>query len=536
MTQIPLLPRLSARAAGPFRLAFLSMLMLTAGGGHALLAADNSGAAEVTFKNYASQAVTEIDVVVGTARYWGQNLLHGTLPQNGSFTFKVPSGEGCAWNYRVIYANKAQVYRVNVNLCRLTAVALAGVGAPSKATSDVTLINAGSVTITTLETALATAHPSWSKTELSHGPILPGTQRIIQFVSGQSCQYDIAAIYADGSKEIRANENVCALQSMALAAVATGNGGSVASGTPGPPQATTPTTTPPTTIEVKFLNKYRVPVHSIVAAPANVTSGGIDVLKGKPEIVTDDDLQVQLPAKYGCKWQFHYYYDNDVTTVSSAIDICTQHVVALLGPESGQVLSKGSGFFISPDGYLMTNNHVVYGCGSVGIYRRSDAPIPLKVIAQDSADDLAILKLPGVRTPFVDFRDLDRPIQVGTPVVLLGFPQSFKLVTPILTSGMVGGVEGIGGDPTEFVMQTPTNKGNSGGPVFDLAGRVVGIAVATMADAQNLNFGIKEEVAIRFAQSVGLTLSVTNDQAAPMSPKAIFDRNSSKVVSLICRN
>jgi serine protease Do len=149
-------------------------------------------------------------------------------------------------------------------------------------------------------------------------------------------------------------------------------------------------------------------------------------------------------------------------------------------PDQGQVrhgMALGSGFLISADGYIVTNNHVVEHAKSVSVTLDNGKELPAKVVGTDEKTDLALLKItePG-DYPFVKLsKDTTR---VGDWVLAIGNP--FGLGGTV-TAGIVS-AEGrdIGSGPYDSFMQidAPINKGNSGGPTFNLKGEVVGVNTA----------------------------------------------------------
>ncbi len=139
--------------------------------------------------------------------------------------------------------------------------------------------------------------------------------------------------------------------------------------------------------------------------------------------------------------------------------------------------SQGSGFFISGDGYLVTNNHVVENATSVEILMDNGETLEAKIVGTDPKTDLALLKVDGKKDlPFVSLAK-QKP-RVGDWVVAVGNP--FGLGGTV-TSGIVSALHrDIGGGPYDDYLQidASVNRGNSGGPTFNLAGEVVGVNTA----------------------------------------------------------
>jgi len=141
------------------------------------------------------------------------------------------------------------------------------------------------------------------------------------------------------------------------------------------------------------------------------------------------------------------------------------------------IMGQGSGFFISADGYAVTNNHVVDHAKSVEVTADDGAIYTAKVVGTDSKTDLALIKVDGKTDfPFVKFAD--QMPRIGDWVVAVGNP--FGLGGTV-TAGIVSARgRDIGAGPYDDYVQidAPINKGNSGGPAFDMNGNVIGVNTA----------------------------------------------------------
>ena len=137
--------------------------------------------------------------------------------------------------------------------------------------------------------------------------------------------------------------------------------------------------------------------------------------------------------------------------------------------------AEGSGFFISADGYAVTNNHVVNNAKTVQVVTDDGKTLSAKVIGTDEKTDLALIKVDGNNFPFVKFADRDP--RIGDWVVAVGNP--FGLGGTV-TAGVVSARgRDIGSGSNEFIqIDAPINRGNSGGPTFDLDGNVIGVNTA----------------------------------------------------------
>jgi serine protease Do len=160
-------------------------------------------------------------------------------------------------------------------------------------------------------------------------------------------------------------------------------------------------------------------------------------------------------------------------------------------PEEYRSDSGGSGFLISADGLVVTNNHVIDGATKVQV-RIGDRDYPAVVKGFDAATDLALLKVEaGRRLPFLDLGDSDR-LRVGDWVMAAGSP---LMLDQTVTTGVVSAKNrqiGLNDRSFESYIQTDAaiNRGNSGGPLVNLAGQVVGIATAMNWGAENIGFAV----------------------------------------------
>jgi serine protease Do len=141
--------------------------------------------------------------------------------------------------------------------------------------------------------------------------------------------------------------------------------------------------------------------------------------------------------------------------------------------------SLGSGYIIDPKGYIVTNNHVIQDAEEITVILHDETRLPAKIIGRDAKTDIAVLKVePGnLSLPAVKFGDSDA-IRVGDWVVAIGNPFGFG---GTVTAGIISARgRNINAGPYDDFLQTDAsiNRGNSGGPVFNLAGEVVGMATA----------------------------------------------------------
>ncbi len=172
-------------------------------------------------------------------------------------------------------------------------------------------------------------------------------------------------------------------------------------------------------------------------------------------------------------------------------------------PQTFRSQGAGSGFIVDASGYIVTNNHVVESARKITVKLSDQREFEAKLIGADKDTDIALLKVEGANLPVVALGD-DRRLRVGDWVVAVGNP--FNLGGTV-TAGIVSSIgRDIGNGPyTDYIqIDAPINRGNSGGPTFDISGRVVGMNTAIFSPSGG-------SVGIGFAVPAG-TLRTVVDQ------------------------
>jgi len=168
---------------------------------------------------------------------------------------------------------------------------------------------------------------------------------------------------------------------------------------------------------------------------------------------------------------------------------------------SRTITKSGTGFVISNNGHIVTNQHVVEGCvGDIQGNLSGEAPVKLRLVSSDETNDLALLQAPS---PYKDVATIrDKPIHPGDSVVAIGYPFHGLLTSDFtVTSGIVSSLSGILNDTRFLQISAAVQPGNSGGPLLDTGGEVVGMVAAklnalkfvkaTGEIPENINFAIK---------------------------------------------
>jgi S1-C subfamily serine protease len=203
-------------------------------------------------------------------------------------------------------------------------------------------------------------------------------------------------------------------------------------------------------------------------------------------------------------------------------------------PDDDKVLAaaSGTGFFVSRTGHIVTNHHVIDECKVVKVNYTGDE-IEAKILARDKTNDLAILQVKI--TPKKVFSVSNEDVSLLEDIIVAGFPLGKRVSAAIKThKGNVTALAGFGDNYSNFQTDATINEGNSGGPVMDQKGNVVGVAVALMPveSGQNIFFVVKSSTLKTFANSNGLQFLPPNNQ--DLSNKVLGQLVSDATVYLEC--
>jgi S1-C subfamily serine protease len=196
-----------------------------------------------------------------------------------------------------------------------------------------------------------------------------------------------------------------------------------------------------------------------------------------------------------------------------------------------QVVSSGSGFFVSTEGHVLTNNHVVEDCSTVTIERPGLGATNATIIARDKSNDLALLRSAGKPTVVPAFRTR---LKLGESISVFGFPLVGILSSMgNFTAGTVSALTGLDDDSRLVQISASVYPGNSGGPLIDKYGNVGGVIVGRIDTLQNVNFAIKSSIAVNFLSSNRL---IPKDGATSreLPSEEIADLANSFTVRVLC--
>jgi S1-C subfamily serine protease len=213
--------------------------------------------------------------------------------------------------------------------------------------------------------------------------------------------------------------------------------------------------------------------------------------------------------------------------------------------DSMRPVASGTGFVVAP-GRLLTNHHVADGCAEMRARTASGTEMRATVTASDRQRDLALLVVQdgGDPGPPLAFRR-GPEIRRGEGVVTYGFPLAGLLSSgPTLTTGEVSALAGLGDDPRQFQISAPVQPGNSGGPLLDMSGHVVGVVVGKLNAQrvaqrigdipQNVNFAVKGEQAIAFLRRHGIEPRLADSVEPLRSAAEVGDIAHPSTVFLRC--
>jgi len=309
----------------------------------------------------------------------------------------------------------------------------------------------------------------------------------------------------------------------------------------------------------RILNRTGQPATALYAVRAGRGDWGGNLLNHGP--LPDGGAYRLVPnAGAGCRFDLRLVLADGREAVLRGQDVCTEHQTVLDAASARAIRSgaaaipmapnpragggTGSGFAVALDA-ILTNQHVVDGCNRI-LVRTPDgrflgATPPARV---DRQLDLALLRVPGLALPPLVFRE--RPaVRRGEGVVVYGFPLSGLLSSdPKLTRGEVNGLNGLRDDPTRLQISAEVQPGNSGGPMLDMQGHVIGVVVAKLNAqavarqtgdiAQNVNFAIKGSAAVGFLRALGVAPTLAESRGAERSAPDVGDIAQGSTVFVRC--
>ena len=187
--------------------------------------------------------------------------------------------------------------------------------------------------------------------------------------------------------------------------------------------------------------------------------------------------------------------------------------------------ASGTGFYVSNEGHIITNHHVINGCSEIKVHADGKSTTAT-ILAKDASNDLALLKISN-RPPHVFAFSNENPYPLQN-IIVAGFPFGDAVSSSLkFTTGVISSLAGIGNNYSQMQIDAALQPGNSGGPIIDELGNIVGIAVAKLdvdkvyedfgVIPENTNFGIKGSIAKILLQSFNVPLKAPNTKELPKS-------------------
>jgi TPR repeat protein len=217
-------------------------------------------------------------------------------------------------------------------------------------------------------------------------------------------------------------------------------------------------------------------------------------------------------------------------------------------PEDGQgqthVTATATGFLITANGYVLTAQHAIEKVGRIEVLYQQRR-YPAKVIVNDEAIDVAVLRIEGTGFPCLPLVS-SATVKTGDAVFTMGFPQvALQGAEPKFTEGSISSLSGPAGSSRFFQISAPVQPGNSGGPLVDERGQVVGMVNARLNDLttlaasgmlpQNVNYAVKSSFILPFLEGIeGLSVRAKAQEQAATERSALIERTKKALVMVVC--
>jgi S1-C subfamily serine protease len=210
--------------------------------------------------------------------------------------------------------------------------------------------------------------------------------------------------------------------------------------------------------------------------------------------------------------------------------------------EEEEKLSSGTGYFVTISGHIVTNHHVVKDCATIAVFSGDQPAAEGRLIGSDETNDLAVLKTDLKPQKVANIRIGAR---LGDPVAVFGYPLSQVLASSgNFTLGNITALAGLRDDARHLQISAPVQAGNSGGPLLDASGNLVGTIIsklnamkvvqATGHMPQNVNFAIKSSVVASFLESRGISYETTTSSNV-LAPADPADHAKALSVMILCK-
>ena len=251
-----------------------------------------------------------------------------------------------------------------------------------------------------------------------------------------------------------------------------------------------------------------------------------EIILGTTYYYGDEDSNIQKNYKKAADW-YYTAAKNTNDEDGESMDV--------------KVTSSGSGFFVTPT-HIITNNHVTAGCDEIEVKNKGYRST-VELLDTDSTTDLSILVTGNPNNSFLYLRNR-KPVVTGEQSLALGYPFSSSLGSEIkVTSGNIAALTGFNNNIAELQLTSPVQPGNSGGPLLDNNGNVIGVIVARLEKseeitgdrpAQNVNFAIKSNMAKIFMDLNMVDYQVRKSNGAKEISQIVTEAKEA-TVQVICK-
>ena len=209
-------------------------------------------------------------------------------------------------------------------------------------------------------------------------------------------------------------------------------------------------------------------------------------------------------------------------------------------------------------GHVITNAHVVNNCNKVTIGDNANKQVPAEVVNTDKSNDLALLKLSTLEMASAESKSLiqklgivvvplaskgllrSEDVRLGEKILVAGYPFGDAFSNSIkVTTGVVSSIRGVGDDSGQFQLDAAVQPGNSGGPIYDSSGNIVGVVISQLNKrtfgslVENVNFGVKASTVRQFLVSSGLA-SKKSERTEEKSTEQLAEIAKNQALMVMC--
>ncbi len=315
---------------------------------------------------------------------------------------------------------------------------------------------------------------------------------------------------------------------------------------------------------VRILNQTELSAHSFFAVQTGRQDWGANLLTRGP-LQPGAELRLRPAQNSGCRFDLRMVLSDGREIINRGHDVCAEKIVAMQTPlprppgaaapaptptpgapppATGRGrASTGTGFVVARD-RVLTNHHVIDGCNAITVRTANGRTLPATMPARvDVQRDLALLAVPNDPGPILAFRA--NPVRRGESVVTYGFPLAGLLAAgPTLTTGEVSALAGLANNEQHFQISAPVQQGNSGGPLLDRQGNVMGVIVSKLNAQriaqrtgdipQNVNFAVKGTEALGFLRRAGVEPTLRESAPTELSAAEVGERAHPSTVFIRC--